>query len=58
MANVKVFQKLIKEYHQGHVIKNFGIIERVLLQGIQTPNLEYYRAFAKWQSPNNYVSEP
>ena len=40
MAKVKDFQNWVKLQGQGHEIKNYGIIEKVLSQGIHMCNMK------------------
>ena len=40
MAKVKVFQNYIKLQGQGHKVKNYGTISKVLPQGIHMCNMK------------------
>ena len=40
MAKVKVFQKLVKLQGQGHEVKNYGTMWKVLSQGIHMCNIK------------------
>ena len=40
MAKVKFFQKLVKLQGQGHEVKNYGTVWKVLSQGIHMCNMK------------------